>query len=174
MLSTSLLSHSDCNFSHLLLLLNVVCLLLIVDIILWNEYHYTITDPRYFHIHYCNPLPWSWSTSDQYLYRFQSFQWFFSFPIYMISPLNYCIFCTTLSASTPHGFHLHLCFFLSSTVLNSTVLCCTVFFCSHLLSAYIFEIHQALNLFIPSVTSSVLLLYEKRTLWLPRLEAGSW
>ena len=122
MLSTSLLSHSDCNFSHLLLLLNVVCLLLIVDIILWNEYHYTITDPRYFHIHYCNPLPWSWSTSDQYLYRFQSFQWFFSFPIYMISPLNYSIFCTTLSASTPHGFHLHLCFFLSSTVVYCFVL----------------------------------------------------
>ena len=58
--------------------------------------------------------------------------------------------------------------------LYCTVLCCAVLFCSHLLSAYIFEIHQALNLFIPSVTSSVLLLYEKRTLWLPRLEAGSW
>ena len=134
MLSTSLLSHSDCNFSHLLLLLNVVCFLLIVDIILWNEYHYTITDPRYFHIHYCNPLPWTWSTSDQYLYRFQSFQWFLSLPIYMIFPLIYSIFCTTLSASTPHGLHLHLCSFLSSTVL-----CCAVLFCSHLLSAHIFR-----------------------------------
>lgn len=121
MLSTSLLSHSDCNFSHLLLLLNVVCFLLIVDIILWNEYHYTITDPRYFHIHYCNPLPWSWSTSDQYLYRFQSFQWFFSFPIYMISPLNYS-----------NSFRFHSTWIPPPPVLFP-VLYCPLLFCSVLI-----------------------------------------
>ena len=37
-----------------------------------------------------------------------------------------------------------------------------------------FTVHHSLNRFIPSVTSSVLRLYEKRTRTFPRPEEGSW